>query len=205
VARLRRYARILLGLSWAAGVVVAFGFALMYEATPGEPAAPPATWPHAAPFRLASAGDTLLLFVHPHCPCSRATIGELDRLVAVSGATLHCHVFFYADPALGPGWERTDLWNAAARIPGVEVSADPLAGIARSFGVRTSGQALLYAPDGTLRFAGGITSGRGHAGDNAGADAIARSVRDDLLEVTRTPTFGCPLIESAPTKDCRPQ
>jgi len=67
--------------------------------------------------------------------------------------------------------------------------ADPLAETARSFGVHTSGQALLYAPDGTLRFAGGITSGSGHAGDNAGVDAIARYVRDGLRDFTCTPTF----------------
>ena len=41
-----------------------------------------------------------------------------------------------------------------------------------SFGVATSGQVLLYDPNGELRYSGGITRSRGHPGANAGRAAI---------------------------------
>jgi hypothetical protein len=103
------------------------------------------------------------------------------------------------------GWERTSLWHAAASIPGVTVVADNDGAESRRFGAATSGQALLYAADGRLLFAGGITESRGHGGDNAGRSAIVSLVRSGsaLLGAgqpeLQTPVYGCPLFDPADT------
>ena len=68
---------------------------------------------------------------------------------------------------------------------------------ARRYGAATSGYAVLYAPDGRLAFAGGITAGRGHEGDNAGEDAILDAINSGPAGgcPTRMPVFGCALFD----------
>lgn len=164
-----------LALLWLAAV--GFGFFLLerFAAQAGEAALPPTAWPAAMPFARDAERFTLVLAAHPQCPCTRATLGELDRLLARCGTRVRAHVLFYTDPANGldDAWAHGDLWDAAARIPDVAVRTDPAGDLARALGCRTSGDVLLFAPDGRLAFAGGITPARGHAGDSAGSDAIA--------------------------------
>jgi len=186
-------------LAWA-GVPAAFaaiaaGFAVLYryDAAPGAPPDPPVRWPAGVPFAPDAARPTLVLFAHPRCPCTRATIGELDRLAARCGDRLALHVLFFTDPRLGPDWARTDLWDHAARIPGVRVHDDPAGDVALRFGALTSGTVVLYAPDGRLQFHGGITTARGHAGDSPGAAAIAECARTGATAVAATAVYGCEL------------
>jgi hypothetical protein len=175
------------------------------------------------PPRPAGAGMTLLVFAHPHCPCTRATLAELSRLLAACQglpAAPRVLVVFVRPAGAAPGWERTETWEAASRLPGVTVLADADAKIARRFDAKTSGQVFLYDGAGRLRFCGGITGGRGHEGDNAGRDAVTAALvrgtgrteqtgtdgdgnekaggsggadSDPPVVAQRTPVFGCAL------------
>jgi hypothetical protein len=136
---------------------------------------------------------TLLVFAHPQCPCTRATIGELDRIVARCSTKLRTIVIVLNLPELGDEWNHSDLWDSAARIPGVELRADRDGVLASQFGVETSGEALLYAADGQLAFQGGITAARGHSGDNAGAESIVQLALGHTPECNSTPVYGCRL------------
>src|SRR5438552_8947030 len=51
-----------------------------YESAPGRAALTPDQWPVAT--RIAASHDcpTLLMFAHPQCPCTRASIENLNRL-----------------------------------------------------------------------------------------------------------------------------
>jgi hypothetical protein len=178
---------------WATLVGVGFGALQRYAGTPGERGTPAEQWLGAPDLGLDPARPTLILFAHPRCPCTRATLEELDRLLAVCKGGLRAHVVFYSDPALGEGWERTDLWDRAAAIPGVEVCADPGGLLALRFGAGTSGECLVYGTGGQRLFAGGITASRGHAGDNLGAQAIAGIVRGEPAAAQATDVFGCSL------------
>src|SRR5687767_4000546 len=51
-----------------------------YKTTPGSASAPPASWPRAVD--LPRSGPTLVVTLHPLCPCSEATVSELARLMA---------------------------------------------------------------------------------------------------------------------------
>ena len=42
----------------------------------------------------ASHAQTLVMFVHPRCPCTRASIAELERVVAQSGGTVKPRIVF---------------------------------------------------------------------------------------------------------------
>jgi len=182
------------GAAWLAAVAAGFALLVRYGAEPGTIAAPPARWPTDAPVRLDPRRPTMVLFAHPHCPCTAATLAELERLMASCADRLAVCVMFYADPELGAGWERTGTWKHAATIPGVHLLADPLGKTARAFGAMTSGSAVLYAPDGQLLFHGGITAARGHQGDNAGAAAILDHVTGRSGALRTTEVYGCALV-----------
>jgi hypothetical protein len=170
-----------------------------YESTPGTPACSPLHWPADTHVARALGLPTLVLLAHPRCPCSRATIGELSNLMTECQGRLTATVLVLRPTQVPDGWERTDLWNTAAAIPGVSVVSDTAGDEARRFGAATSGQALLYGIDGRLLFAGGITESRGHSGDNAGRAAVALLVlgRRQAAHATFGPVFGCPLFEES--------
>src|SRR4051794_40921699 len=129
---------------WTVALAVGIRILLRYANTPGQPARPPADWPLNAPVKAAQQRATLLLFIHPQCPCSRATLEEMARIVACCKDKVESSVLIYSPSNTGSEWAHTELWNTAAGIPGVHVLADPDASTARRFGARTSGQVLLY-------------------------------------------------------------
>jgi hypothetical protein len=178
---------------------VSYGIHVMwsYATTPGLPAEPPRLWPGGEPIQRHQGQATLLLFAHPQCACTRASLGELAILMAHAQGKLEAAVFFYRPTSEDSSWVRTDLWRTAAAIPGVHAFEDRDARIAKHFGVFTSGEALLYNAKGLLLFEGGITAYRGHSGDNAGRTAITTLLHDvfpstSSVPVT-TPVFGCSL------------
>jgi len=164
-----------------------------YSVTPGQAAIPKIDWPQNAPVPLGKTRPTLVMFAHPNCPCSRASIGELAILMARSQDKVDAHVFFYLPANELGAWARTDLWNSAASIPGVNVIEDRDGADARLFGAFTSGQTFLYSPGGRLLFNGGITASRGHSGDNIGRDGIVALLNGGTLAQNVTPAFGCSL------------
>jgi hypothetical protein len=103
------------------------------------------------------------------------------------------YVLFLKPAGTSDNWEKTDLWQSAARIPGVNVVVDDGGVEARRFHAVTSGQTALYDDEGRLLFSGGITASRGHSGDNAGRSAIVSLLHAGEAERTETFVFGCPL------------
>ncbi|HTE06107.1 MAG TPA: RedB protein [Planctomycetota bacterium] len=157
-----------LGVLWLGAVCCGFTILHDYGNTPGLPASPPRCWPADAPQPRDTARPTLVLFVHPQCPCTAASIEELNRLLAHCEGRVRTIAFFSSDPALGDAWTHSANWSRASEIPGVTVCGDPLGATAALFGARTSGEVCLYSRDGVLQFEGGLTAGRGEAGDNPG-------------------------------------
>ncbi len=189
---------VVVGVAWAAAVGLGLSRLWTYKGTAGLPARPPPTWPAATSVVRTAGLATLVLVLHPQCPCSRATVGELARLMATCDGKLTATVLMLRPEGAPAGWERTDLWRSAAAIPNVLVMADEAGTERRRYGAATSGQTFLYAPDGRLLFAGGITASRGHSGDNAGRSAIVSLVRapsdGPRSQPIRTPVYGCPLL-----------
>ena len=178
--------------------VVSFGFTklLSYSTTPGRRAEPPLEWPRGSPIRVSSGKFSLLMFVHPRCGCTRASLGELEIIMAHSDGRARATVLFYEPPEEPAEWTRSDLWQTAVAIHGVDVVEDRGGKIARDFGVYTSGQTLLYNPAGRLLLKGGITAQRGHSGDNAGRSVITALLQGTVEPKSRpvtTPVFGCSL------------
>jgi hypothetical protein len=178
-------------LVWLAVVVTGLGQLWVYAETPGPSATPPDPWPAASHIVRDTHRPLLLMFLHPQCPCSRASVGELALLMAHVQGQVTVKVLVYRPVTQEPDWEHTDLWTSAAAIPGVQVATDVTGSEAAIFGAAVSGQTLLYDRDGRLAFNGGITAARGHAGDNAGRGTLLSLLREGTASTSRTPVFGC--------------
>jgi len=179
---------------WAAAVGVGLSLLTGYSAQAGEGAAAPVTWPSDSVLSPNQDEFTLAMMVHPKCPCSRASIGELAKLMRRVDEKVDAHVFFTRPTKMKSNWEQTDLWDSASRIPGVTVHADPGGRQARLLGSKTSGQVVLYGRDQALLFAGGITPARSHMGDNRGTFAVERLVNEDSPLTDNTAVYGCELF-----------
>ncbi len=115
---------------------------------------------------------------------------------------LSAQVWFIQPEGVSEEWVKTDLWHAAAAIPGVQVDIDHQCEVARRFQAITSGQTLLYDARGGLIFQGGITISRGHAGDNPGRDSIESLLKQKSTLSARAPVFGCALGWKNNTEVC---
>jgi hypothetical protein len=54
----------------------------LYSITAGKEGAPPGRWPESSSLQRTPGASTLVMFVHPRCPCSHASISELAVLLA---------------------------------------------------------------------------------------------------------------------------
>ncbi len=195
--RTRQVLLVVFGAAWVLAVATGLVVLWDYDAGPAPAGHPPARWPAASRLAQVSSRATLVMTAHPHCPCTRASIGELDALMTQTAGLVDTYVLFYKPKGVPEGWDRTDLWTRAASIPGVRVVQDDAGVEAERFGALASGQVMLYSASGDRLFSGGITASRGHAGDNAGRDAIVAHLRHQPSARALTPVFGCALGETA--------
>ncbi|HEV7401733.1 MAG TPA: hypothetical protein VGO11_02360 [Chthoniobacteraceae bacterium] len=193
---IRRLAVPVLGVLWLVAVVAGSGALWRHANTPGHAGRTPAAWPAESSLIRAAHRKTLVMFAHPQCPCTRASIGELALLMARCGGDLDAFVVFFKPEDAAEEWTHTGSFRDAAAIPGVTVLLDRQGREAERFGAATSGQTDFYDADGRLLFSGGITAARGHAGDNPGRAAIGQWAADGPAGCSSTPVFGCALTEA---------
>jgi hypothetical protein len=186
---------------WLSAITAGLAHVWSYERTPGVAAAATGSWPGSSLMSRQSDHHTLVMLAHPKCPCTRASIEELSKLMAHCQGRLSAYVLFLKPKDARADWNNTDLWSSAAKIPGVKALIDEDGIEAARFGAATSGQVVLYDQDGRLLFRGGITESRGHIGANAGSNAIESLVNKGVADRDGSPVFGCPLFD--PNSECR--
>lgn len=182
------------GALWILMVCIGLSILLTYENSPGTAANPSHQFPADSQIQFDHNRAALVMFAHPHCPCTRASVGELALLMAQAQGRVTAYVLFLKPPSFAKDWEKTDLWQSAASIPDVHVLKDDSGLEAARFHAATSGQTLLYDAEGSLLFSGGITGARGHFGDNAGRSSIVTLLNEGEAAQTETAVFGCPLF-----------
>lgn len=192
-------APVLFGLTaWAIATASGYLWLLSYSATPGTMRTLEPTWPKESRVIPDSARANLVMLIHPHCPCSRASMAELREIMMRCEGLVTAHVLFLKPSRMPAGWEVTDLWHLAVSIPGVRVLSDPDGAEARRFGAATSGQVMLYDQPGCLKFHGGITIARGHRGESVGRQAVVDWLTHGTAERSSAAVFGCSLNSSGP-------
>ncbi|HEV7486089.1 MAG TPA: RedB protein [Thermoanaerobaculia bacterium] len=181
------------GLIWAGTVGAMYQAVRRFETTPGRGAAVRTMWPARSRIVPGRNRWTLVMLIHPHCSCTRASLQELERIIEMSGPALQTYVLVYRPADFNSGWEKTETFEAAKHLQRARVIVDPDGREARLFGGFTSGQTFLYDGDGALRFSGGVTSLRGHAGVNRGSMDVVDIVHSKARQGTH-PVFGCAIV-----------
>lgn len=173
------------------------GWFLRYQSVPQRLGAAPAAWPAAGVLRPAPGRSTLPLFLHPRCPCGRASLEEFSQLQARYGGKADLYVLLVRPPGAPEDRVPADLRPGTSVPPGVQVLIDEEGREAGRFGAETSGLVLLYNPEGRLSFQGGITAGRGHQGENRGLRAVADRPAGLEEAFASNDVFGRPLFGDA--------
>jgi hypothetical protein len=183
---------------WVLALAAGFGLLWRYEMQTGDAEGAPPVWPQASVIARSRDRATLVLFAHPRCPCTRASLAELARLMSRFRGQLSAQVVFLHPADGGPGWEDTDLWERASSIPGVTAIRDDEGVEAARFRATTSGATAVYDAEGRLLFNGGITAARGHEGDSFGTRRISSLLRTGTADRRDAPVYGCSLLGQGP-------
>lgn len=181
------------GCFWLIAIFVGMALLAWHESAVGITQPAPQLWPSDSQIQLSDDRYTLVMFAHPRCPCTRASLGELEKIITHCRGAVAPRVVFYKPSGTEKTWDQTDQRITALELPDVTVIRDEDGVEAHRFHVFTSGQTLLYNPAGELLFSGGITYARGHQGDNDGQIAIESLLNNGKPENRETPVFGCPI------------
>ncbi len=199
-----RFGWICLLAVWAIAVVTGCVILEAYAASPGAAVQHRSRWPAGSVIPLDGRRPTLLVFLHPFCPCSSASVDEFFELLGRAGDRVAAHAVI-----LRPGTRQVEtgprIDGLLRELPGLATWEDEGGKLARRFGVLTSGHVLLYDPLGRLLFSGGITSARGHRGESFGRTAVLAELLGEQADRRSAPVFGCPLFDPQPERaEARP-
>lgn len=170
-----------------------------YAQSEGELGEPSQTWPLPSVEPPVPDGATLVLFAHPRCPCTSASMTAVERLMARFPEGLGVVVVFFEPEGADEAWRDSALWRRAESLRGAAVVADRGGRWTAAAGAMTSGIAGLYGVDGRLLYWGGLTPSRGHEGDSIGIDAVSAALRGDRAHARQGSVYGCPILGSCGT------
>ena len=179
---------------WVCAVVAGIIVMMRFSAGAGSQGLAPGVWPPETEVRQEAKVATLVMLVHPRCSCTSASLDSLAWLMARARGKLAARALFYEPESRSPEWVETATWKNAGKIPGVVRIRDHDAAEAKRFGMVTSGDVQLFDAEGKLIYSGGITPGRGMAGDSEGRRAILAFVEKSETVVARRPVFGCSIV-----------
>ncbi|HEY9683527.1 MAG TPA: hypothetical protein V6C89_19905 [Drouetiella sp.] len=187
-------------MGWLGLLAIGTTISATYENEPGDRGFPPSqVLPTAAEMPQNSKGGyQLIMFVHPKCPCTRASMSELRKLMQ-NNPDLKATIYFYRPSNEEAGWEKSDIWKTAESIKNATLRVDIDGKKASAYRIVTSGEILLYDANQHLVFSGGITGARGHVGDNISEDML----EDALMSLSKpdqapriAPVFGCRILKN---------
>jgi len=180
--------------AWILAIAAGYFALVNYSTTPKDSAVASRSWPQAVSLVRDATRPTLVMFLHPKCPCSTASLRMIEQAEGGHTDTMRSW-FVFTKPAHEPdSWCHGVVWDMAAEIPQSKRLVDIDGRIASRFGAICSGETYIYSADGTLLFHGGTTGSRGHEGDCIGTEAIHAIVRGQPPKRSTSPVFGCQLV-----------
>ena len=165
----------------------------VYESRPAQRSAVAEIWPERSGLERNAGGFSLVMAVHPKCPCTRASVAELNKLMLGFGGRVRAVALVTKPFELPDLWSESDVTARLREIPNVEVVRDHGGAKSDAFGVGSSGQTLLYDAAGELVFDGGITAFRGHEGPSVGSEMLKQLVAGTAVGHRHSKAFGCSL------------
>lgn len=180
-------------LMWGGLLFIGHLVLFEYEMTASPLADTKRIFPEKSVVQLARGRQNIILFIHPMCPCTMASVDELAELMHVGQEDAIGTVIALMPTELKSEWSSQPVFSALKRIRNVSISYDSDGSQAATFGATTSGHVLIYDGRGVLQFSGGITASRGHSGDNANLQAAKNIILDRNPKFATTPVLGCAL------------
>lgn len=155
--------------------------------------------------RLISAGAVMgemsvIMAIHPLCPCTRDSIEQLDRLAAKLPG-LRITVLVTVPESDSDEWFDSGTVRSAKAIPGAHVLPDREGVLAAVLGMSRSGHTLLIDSECHVRFNGGLTSSRLHTFASPGVDAALEMARGAIPRVCESDVYGCVLVGAHDDKE----
>ena len=192
-------------LAWVGGVAWGLQKIETYASTPGMAADSPAKWPGSGLVSPRAGRSTLVMFIHPQCSCTRASLEELKTILDTTRGAVSAWVVVLKPNGLNDEWTHSGTWETARGMSGVTVVMDDDGTEADRFGAFTSGHTVLYSAAGKLEFSGGITSARGHVGENSGERSVVSLVSTGNADSGDHAVYGCGLHDPNPRTDDQAQ
>ena len=109
------------------GNVVGVGFLVLqlHGAAPGQGGRAIERWPDQSIVPLNSRRPTLVVAAHPLCPCTRATVAELTRVLTSYAGKVDANILILLPESAGHGWGPTDGLRRLGTMAGVQLIDDP--------------------------------------------------------------------------------
>lgn len=176
---------------WVGLVVLSIGLINWYATVPGKNST--SVRIPAGTKLLPEKNPRLLVFLHPKCLCSEATMTELQNLLPELRDIDVTVVFRELEN--NSDWMKGTLFERAKKTKGISIVIDGKGEEAKLFGAHTSGHAVLTTTNGLIAFSGGLTPSRGHTGESAGKDFLLSWNRSRAPASFITDIFGCNLFK----------
>lgn len=188
----RRWLTAAAAAGWAIAIAVACGVLLRYEFAPGPaPAAAANVVTGLDALALDAVCPTVVVAVHPQCPCTRATLASLAAVLGDQPGIAAVRLVVCGRTTAGGAFGDP----TSNMLPGAVTLWDDTGALAASLGAVTSGTVIVLEPSGSVLFRGGITPSRGHEGDCQGRRLLVAAIQGRRATAA-TPVFGCPLTEA---------
>jgi hypothetical protein len=182
------------------GLALLWGWLLRHAYLPTATSQAITAWPAESRLSVPAEAWRVVLFAHPLCPCTRATLNELDRLTLHVPAETSFTVVFNTNGLKPSDVEASPTLTFAQKMPSVTTVPDPDGQETDAFQATVSGEVFAFDPSGILVFHGGITPSRGHEGGSIGAKRLFQLLKGKTHQPYNGPVFGCrlPLASTEP-------
>jgi hypothetical protein len=169
---------------------------MLYSGSPGKSSTILGAWPSSSKLSRPK-HDHIVMFIHPGCSCSKASVSELSRLMS-KASDLTVQVVVMKSAKLEKLFDKNPLIEAVKKIPRTKIIYDQDGIEANLFHAETSGLTNLYNKKAELVFTGGLTMARGHEGGSEGKDAILSYLQGQQAKKSSL-VFGCNIFNELKT------
>lgn len=142
--------------------------------------------------------ERLVIFIHPQCPCTIATLSELEAILVRKTVPTTCVI-----SATDPEWLTSKVMQQIKKLQthysaSIDIFLDTDGSEGERFEAIASGHCMYFDRHGKKVFSGGITASRGHVGDSDARYRLLELIQMepdgvDVEVVNCFPVFGCRL------------
>lgn len=176
---------------------VLIGLMLLVHLCAWTPATAAPTWPDETQIAHDSVGHRLLVFIHPHCRCSRNIANHVLGLIETARAPTKVTFVFYCPEGESDKWAQNSVWDKLSGFGQHELLIDRGGVEAENFNVESSGHCVLFDKGQRLLFSGGLVADRDGKPSPQSVATLRAHLEGRADERSVFPVIGCPIENGA--------